>query len=281
MRRFKRMLTVWLAVVMVFAYTDTAAAREGYYNDDFSGYDVPGGYSHDYDGINGGFFYGDTDDYDDDDFDDDIDDDFDDDIDDDFDDDIDDGFDDDIDDDFDDDIDDDFDDDVDDADYDDTSDTDNDNRYNNKKPAKKNKILTVSAKNCKVKVQSSSVKNPTVFYYRSTKKNATVINIPEKVTVKKVTYKVVGIADSAFAGNKKIKKVVIGKNVVKIGKKAFINCNRLNQITVHTSSISVVGKDTLKNTGKNLVIKVPKSKVAKYKKLFFGKGNSKVKVKAA
>ena len=132
-----------------------------------------------------------------------------------------------------------------------------------------------------MKVQSSSVGNPTVFYYGTTKKNATVINIPEKVTVNKVTYRVVGIADSAFAGNKKIKKVVIGKKVTKVGKKAFLNCKNLNQITVRSSSVSLVGKDALKNSGKNLVIKVPKLKVVKYKKLFSGKGNSKVKVKAA
>ena len=302
MRKFKRVLTVWLAAVMVLACTDTAAARDNYWmdHDGFDGYDVPGGYDYsdtdndyfyddidddydyDYDDIDDDYDYDDIDDdydYDDTDDDDDIDDDIDDD--DDYDYDYDDTDYDDDDYDYDDtDDDDDIDDDIDDDDIDD-DDTDYDNSYSSKRPAKKNKILTVSSKNCKVKVQSSSVGNPTVFYYGTTKKNATVINIPEKVTVNKVTYRVVGIADSAFAGNKKIKKVVIGKKVTKVGKKAFLNCKNLNQITVRSSSVSLVGKDALKNSGKNLVIKVPKLKVVKYKKLFSGKGNSKVKVKAA
>lgn len=274
-------MTVWLVVIMVFVCTDTVAARDNYWmdHDDFDGYDVPSGYDNEYSDTDSDYFYDDIDDdYDDDTDDDDIDDDYDyddtaddDDIDDIGDIDYDDDYDyDDTDDD--DDIDDDYDDD--DIDYDGS---DNDKSYNKKKPAKKNKILTVSAKNCKVKVWSSSVENPTVYYYGTTKKNTTMLNIPEKVTLNKVTYKVVGIVDSAFEGNKKVKRVVIGKNVTKIGKKAFYNCKNLNQITVRSSSISLVGKDALKNTGKNLVIKAPKSKVAKYKKSFSGKGNSKVK----
>ncbi|HBI61877.1 MAG TPA: hypothetical protein DDY31_11815 [Lachnospiraceae bacterium] len=176
-----------------------------------------------------------------------------------------------------------MDDDGDDIDDDDDDDiiAENNNKNNSKKPAKKNTILTVTAKNCKVKVQSSSASNPTVLYYGTTKKKASVLNIPEKVTVNKITYKVIGIADSALAGNKKVKKIVVGGNVKEIGKKAFLNCSKLKQITIRTTSITSVGKDALKKTGKNLVIKVPKAKAVKYKKLFSGKGNSKVKVKAA
>ncbi len=148
-----------------------------------------------------------------------------------------------------------------------------------KKPSKKNSVLSVPSKNCKVKVISAAIGNPTVTFYRAVKKNTSVITVPEKVTVNKVTYKVVGIADNAFSGNKKVNKVVVGKNVAKIGKKAFFNCKNLKQITFRTVSISSVGKDALKNTGQNLVIKVPKAKLAKYKKLFSGKGNKKINIK--
>ena len=139
--------------------------------------------------------------------------------------------------------------------------------------------MSVPSKNCKVKVISAAIGNPTVSFYRAVKKNTSVITVPEKVTVNKVTYKVVGIADNAFSGNKKVNKVVVGKNVAKIGKKAFFNCKNLKQITFRTVSISSVGKDALKNTGQNLVIKVPKAKLAKYKKLFSGKGNKKINIK--
>ena len=300
MRKFRKILTVWLVVTMLFAYTDIATAKGGrlagdddYYSDDFNGYDVPDDYADDYGNVDDDFIYGGYDDigdgygyydsdyddidddyYDDDDYDD-IDDDYDyddDDIDDDDDYDYDD-------DDIDDDYDDDYDDDIDD-DYDDDDDTYN-NGYNSKKPARKNTVLTVAAKNCKVKVQSSLVGNPTVLYYRATNKKASVITIPEKVTVNKITYKVVGIADSAFAGNKKVKRIVVGRNVLKIGKRAFFGCSNLNQIITRSSSIISVGKNALKNTGKNLVIKSPKEKVVRYKRLFSGKGNSKIRVKAA
>ena len=167
-------------------------------------------------------------------------------------------------------------------DYEDEADDNQDDSWDDigaKKPAKKNSVLSVPSKNCKVKVISAAIGNPTVSFYRAVKKNTSVITVPEKVTVNKVTYKVVGIADNAFSGNKKVNKVVVGKNVAKIGKKAFFNCKNLKQITFRTVSISSVGKDALKNTGQNLVIKVPKAKLAKYKKLFSGKGNKKINIK--
>jgi hypothetical protein len=55
--------------------------------------------------------------------------------------------------------------------------------------------------------------------------------IPESVTISGKSYKVVSVADSAFAGQTKIKSVVIGKNVKKIGKKAFYKCTNLQKIT--------------------------------------------------
>ncbi len=167
-------------------------------------------------------------------------------------------------------------------DYEDEADDNQDDSWDDigaKKPAKKNSVLSVPSKNCKVKVISAAIGKPTVSFYRAVKKNTSVITVPEKVTVNKVTYKVVGIADNAFSGNKKVNKVVVGKNVAKIGKKAFFNCKNLKQITFRTVSISSVGKDALKNTGQNLVIKVPKAKLAKYKKLFSGKGNKKINMK--
>ncbi|RKI43542.1 hypothetical protein D7V86_21920 [bacterium D16-51] len=161
----------------------------------------------------------------------------------------------------------------------DTAGDGNNDSIGTKRPAKKGSVLTVPSKNCKVKVVSAAIGNPAVSYYRTVKKNGSAITVPEKVTVDKVTYKVVAVADNAFSGNKKVNRVVVGRNVAKIGKKAFFNCKNLKQITFRTVSISSVGKDALKNTGKNLVIKAPKAKLAKYKKLFSGKGNKKINMK--
>ena len=82
------------------------------------------------------------------------------------------------------------------------------------KPAKKGTTLTVSSKKIKVKVTSSSKKNPTVTVTKITDKNVKKLTIPAAVKVKGVTYKVTAISDKAFKGNKKLTTVTIGSNVV-------------------------------------------------------------------
>ena len=56
---------------------------------------------------------------------------------------------------------------------------------------------------------------------RISAKNKTTLTIPATVKIGKKTYKVTEIKAIALKNNKIIKKLVIGKNVKKIGKKAF------------------------------------------------------------
>lgn len=70
------------------------------------------------------------------------------------------------------------------------------------KPAKKGTILTVPSKKIKVKVTSSSKKNPTVAVMKITNKKAKKLTIPSTVKVGGVTYKVTAVASQAFKGNK-------------------------------------------------------------------------------
>lgn len=88
--------------------------------------------------------------------------------------------------------------------------------------------------------------------------------------------KVAVIENEAFYNCKKLKKIVIPKKVVKIGKRAFYNCKNLKTITIHTTKLTSknVGKNALKGLHKNVVIKVPKSKLKAYKKLFKSRGVS-------
>lgn len=128
-------------------------------------------------------------------------------------------------------------------------------------------------------VTSSASGKGEVDYAKSDSKKKTV-TVPDKVVIKGITYQVTGIANSAFANNKKIKSVVIGKNVKKIGKKAFYNCKNLKKITVKATGLKSVGSKALKGIHKKAVIKLPKSKAKAYKKLFKKKGQaSTVKVK--
>ncbi len=173
------------------------------------------------------------------------------------------------------------------------------------KPAAKNTVLTAAAQKCTVKVTSSSQANPTVAYIKSTNSRAATISVPATITLNGVTYKVTSIGANAFANNKKITKVTIGKNITSIGKNAFKNCKKLKTVTIHSTvlksigasafsgdgslkTITIksskltsksVGKNALKGTGKKLTIKVPKKKVAAYKKFLKKKGNTKVTVR--
>ena len=84
------------------------------------------------------------------------------------------------------------------------------------------------------------------------------------------------VSIGAFAGCKKLTGVTIGGNVKSIGAKAFNGCLALKKITVKSTVVKAVGKNALKGTAKKLVIKVPKKKLAEYKKIFKGKGQNKL-----
>lgn len=80
------------------------------------------------------------------------------------------------------------------------------------------------------------------------------------------------VSKNAFKNNKKLKKVIIGKNVTKIEANAFSGCKNLKAITVKSTKLKSVGKNAFKGIHKNAKIKVPASKLKKYKKLMGKKG---------
>lgn len=140
-------------------------------------------------------------------------------------------------------------------------------------------IVSVSEKKCKVKITSSSAKNPTVTYKQPINTKATFIAIPDAVSIGGISYKVTAIGNGALKGNKKLAKVTIGKNIVTIGKNVFKNCPALKNIVVKTNNLKTVGSGALAGTNKKLVIQVPSKKLSAYKKYFKGKGNTKITVK--
>lgn len=66
--------------------------------------------------------------------------------------------------------------------------------------------------------------------------------------------------------------VTIGKNVKSIGKKAFFGNKNLKLIKIHSAKLKKVGASALKNIHAKAKIKVPKSRLKKYKALFRNKG---------
>ncbi len=109
-----------------------------------------------------------------------------------------------------------------------------------------------SGNTTKVTPVTTFVKNKVA--YKVKRKTATVttatgkkVIIPATVIHNKTTYKVKYVSNSAFRGNLKLKKIVLGKNVVKVGKYAFKDCRNLKTITVKSGKVKV-GKGSLSGT---------------------------------
>ena len=66
--------------------------------------------------------------------------------------------------------------------------------------------------------------------------------------------------------------VTIGKNVQSIGKEAFFGAKKLQTITIKSQRLTKVGAKALKNIHARAKIKVPASKLSKYKTLLKNKG---------
>ena len=119
------------------------------------------------------------------------------------------------------------------------------------------------------KVTDTSGKTAEVELTKSAaKKKAKTVVIPKMVKVDGVKYKVTSIAKKAFAGNKNLKRVVIGAEIEKIGAKAFYNCSNLKVITIKSTSLTAktVGAKAFAKIHKKAVVKVPNAKEKAYKK---------------
>ena len=90
-------------------------------------------------------------------------------------------------------------------------------------------------------IPDDDIEGPFAIYTGPDNKNVSSIVVPDTITVDGVTYKVIGIADGACSGCKKLKKVTIGNNVRYIGKKAFNGDKKLTSVifkgTSHVKNI--------------------------------------------
>ena len=123
------------------------------------------------------------------------------------------------------------------------------------------------------------ISNSTVAYIKPITKKSSVV-IPAQITVSGKTYKVTTICANAFSKNTTVRKVVIGKNISKIGKEAFYGCKNLKKIQVESKKLSAkhVGSNAFKGINKNAKMSVPKSKVKAYAKWVKTKGSRSIKV---
>ncbi len=105
--------------------------------------------------------------------------------------------------------------------------------------------------------------------------NKTSVTIPSTVSCHGFSYKVTTVKSDAFKNNKKLKSVTLGNNITSLGSNVFYGCSNLKKITVKGTKLKKVGSGSLKGINKKAVIKVPKSKLTAYKKIFKGKGQAK------
>lgn len=104
------------------------------------------------------------------------------------------------------------------------------------------------------------------------KKALVTVKVPESIKLDGKTFQVTEIGDNAFKNQKKLKKVIIGENVQKIGAKAFYGCRKLTSITIKSKKLHKMGKKAFQGISPKAVIRIPKKKYKKYRKLLKGKG---------
>ena len=137
---------------------------------------------------------------------------------------------------------------------------------------KKGSFFNARAFKFKITKQAVGNKPGAVQVVRPLKKKLTSAAIPADVRSGSYKYYVESIGDRAFKKCRALKKVTIGKNVVKIGKEAFFGDGKLKTINIQTKKLKSVGKNALKGIYKKARIKAPSSKLKAYKKLLKKKG---------
>lgn len=117
---------------------------------------------------------------------------------------------------------------------------------------------TVKKKGLLYRVTKTGVKNRTLRVEGLNKEKKTV-KIPAQISLRGYSYQVTQIKNGAFANKKKLQKVIVGKNIKKIGKKAFCNSRKLQQITFQTTGLPNIQSKAWKGCRKGMKIKFSKS----------------------
>ncbi|WP_408071554.1 leucine-rich repeat protein [Butyrivibrio sp. JL13D10] len=80
-------------------------------------------------------------------------------------------------------------------------------------------------------------------------KKSTSVVIPNTVTIEGKEYPVTKIDAGAFKGNKKLKKITGGANIISIGKDAFAGCKNLRSVDLSGADIKTIGAKAFNGCG--------------------------------
>lgn len=135
---------------------------------------------------------------------------------------------------------------------------------------------TKTIKGITYKVTKSDKTKGTVSVIKH-KKGKAACKIPQTITWNSYSFQVAEISSAAFSNDKKLKKVIIEKNIQKIGKNAFKGCNHLKTIDIRSKQLKInsIGTNAFATGSTTLQVKVPKGQKTAYKKLLHKAGISK------
>ena len=144
---------------------------------------------------------------------------------------------------------------------------------------KKNAVYTVGSYKYKITNAKTNGKGTVALSGVKSKKGKS-IKVADTVEIGGKKFLVTSIDNNACLGCSQATSATIGKNVTKIGSKAFYNCKKLKKITIKSTKLKSVGAKAFKGINKKATIKVPKSKLKAYQRLLKGKGQAaSVKIK--
>ncbi len=133
------------------------------------------------------------------------------------------------------------------------------------RPQAKGSSLTKG--NNKYKVTSANIKSPTVKFVGLSKAEAKKVDVPAAITVDGVKYKVTEIASKAVKGNAKVTKLIVNKNIKKIGANAFNGCAKLKTLKLKSKAITSIGGKAFLKIHAKAICYTYYSKQSKYKSM--------------
>ena len=102
---------------------------------------------------------------------------------------------------------------------------------------------------------------------KGTSKKIKKLTIGDTIEYNGIVYTVTEIAKGAFKGYKKLTSVKLGRNIKKIGAKAFYGCSNVKKFTIYGNNLKTVGSGSFKGLKKGVKIKIVCKDKKTYKKI--------------
>lgn len=111
-------------------------------------------------------------------------------------------------------------------------------------------------------------------------KKRVTVTVPGQIKVNELSYRVTTLDEGCFRNNKKLRTVTLGANVQKIGANAFAGCTKLKSVKIKSEGLTKIANGAFSGIAPNAVIHVPRSRLAKYRKMVKNSGNKTARIKA-